>query len=138
MSTSDINSTRFDGINKTLHMAVQALVEGANTLYVWECDVRDVARAHVLAAEVPSAKGRYLVSHDRTVSDKAVLDLVKERFPQYKWADNAEDSESKRFLSNEKVCCSCTCQTCRFSDFRDRSLCWCTRTLSELLIATAA
>lgn len=82
---------------------VKALVEGANTLYVWECDVRDVARAHVLAAEVPSAKGRYLVSHDRTVSDKAVLDLVKERFPQYKWADNAEDSESKRFLSNEKV-----------------------------------
>ncbi len=27
------------------------------------CDVRDVARAHVLAAETPSASGRYIVSH---------------------------------------------------------------------------
>ena len=27
------------------------------------CDVRDVARAHVLAAEIPSASGRYIVSH---------------------------------------------------------------------------
>ena len=27
------------------------------------CDVRDVARAHVVAAEEPSASGRYIVSH---------------------------------------------------------------------------
>ena len=27
------------------------------------CDVRDVARAHVLAAEEPSASGRYIISH---------------------------------------------------------------------------
>ncbi len=26
------------------------------------CDVRDVARAHVLSAETPSASGRYIVS----------------------------------------------------------------------------
>ena len=32
----------------------------SGTTYV---DVRDVARAHVLAAEVPSAQGRYILSH---------------------------------------------------------------------------
>lgn len=30
------------------------------------CDVRDVAAAHIRAAETPAASGRYIVSHART------------------------------------------------------------------------
>lgn len=39
---------------------MQGLIEGTNKeVTPWVCDVRDIARAHVLAAEVPNAKGRY-------------------------------------------------------------------------------
>ena len=41
-------------------MLMQGLIEGTNKeVTPWVCDVRDIARAHVLAAEVPNAKGRY-------------------------------------------------------------------------------
>ena len=43
------------------------------------CDVRDVARAHILAAEVPGAHGRYLVSHDTTVPSKFVSQTLQVR-----------------------------------------------------------
>ena len=46
---------------------MQSVVEGGDTLYAWQSNLIDVARAHVLAAETPTAKGRYLVSHDHTV-----------------------------------------------------------------------
>ena len=44
----------------TVHILImQGLIEGTNdTVTPWVCDVRDIARAHVLAVEVPSAKGR--------------------------------------------------------------------------------
>ena len=41
------------------------------------CDVRDVARAHILAAEVPGANGRYLVSHVNTVPSKFISDTLQ-------------------------------------------------------------
>ena len=47
------------------------------------CDLRDVARAHILAAEVPGAHGRYLVSHVDTVPSKFVSDALQVLFPTW-------------------------------------------------------
>lgn len=42
---------------------MQGLIEGTNKeVTPWVCDVRDIARVHVLAAELPAAKGRYAQS----------------------------------------------------------------------------
>jgi nucleoside-diphosphate-sugar epimerase len=41
------------------------------------CDVRDVARAHVLAAETPGASGRYIVSHRCRLVGAAALQSVR-------------------------------------------------------------
>lgn len=40
-------------------------------------DVRDVARAHVLAAEVAEAKGRYLMGYHSTVPSKEISDALQ-------------------------------------------------------------
>ena len=50
----------FEKVVKVTSLLMQGLIEGTNdTVTPWVCDVRDIARAHVLAAEIPSAKGRY-------------------------------------------------------------------------------
>ena len=45
------------------------------------CDVRDVARAHVLAAEEPSASGRYIVSHRAPLTATALSKALQVCFP---------------------------------------------------------
>lgn len=45
------------------------------------CDVRDVARAHVLAAEVAGASGRYIVSHPGPLAPGTVEAVLRERLP---------------------------------------------------------
>jgi nucleoside-diphosphate-sugar epimerase len=44
-------------------------------------DVRDVARAHVAAAEVPTASGRYLLAHREMVSLLDIARTVRRRHP---------------------------------------------------------
>ena len=124
---------------------LQALTEnqGANIL-AWQVDVRDVGKAHVLAAEVsaclcffqpqmvqpsklwgaqclmltvehdnrglgmvpapqvPTASGRYILSHSHTLSSKFVCDTLAKRFPQYKFPAG-EDQPSKQILDNSKA-----------------------------------
>ena len=41
------------------------------------CDVRDVARAHVVAAETPSASGRYIVSHGAPLTATALAKALQ-------------------------------------------------------------
>ena len=41
------------------------------------CDVRDVARAHILAAETPTASGRYIVSQESSMSPSFVSETLK-------------------------------------------------------------
>ena len=43
------------------------------------CDVRDVARAHILAAETPTASGRYIVSQESSMSPSFVSETLKVR-----------------------------------------------------------
>jgi nucleoside-diphosphate-sugar epimerase len=41
------------------------------------CDVRDVARAHVVAAENPDAKGRYIVSQPGAVLPETMAEAIR-------------------------------------------------------------
>ncbi|KAL0048803.1 hypothetical protein WJX82_011518 [Trebouxia sp. C0006] len=84
-------------------LEVKGLIEGTNdSVMPWVCDVRDIARAHILAAEVPSAKGRYLVSQDSTVPVKTLTDTLSKHFPNFKFAEGKE-SEAKHVIDNSKV-----------------------------------
>ena len=40
-------------------------------------DVRDVAKAHILAATTPSAKGRYIISQRKPITPKLVSDTLQ-------------------------------------------------------------
>ena len=50
-------------------------------------DVRDVGRAHILAAEVPSASGRYIVGHDSAFPSKHITDILQvlQDIPRTSW-----------------------------------------------------
>lgn len=76
-------------------------VPGA-TIFGHLCDVRDIARAHVLAVETPSAKGRYLVSQGWTHPLAGILGVLKEQFPQYQFG-TAEAEEAVEVIDNSKV-----------------------------------
>ncbi|KAG8060692.1 hypothetical protein GUJ93_ZPchr0002g23672 [Zizania palustris] len=83
------------GTKKTFPNAVAAYV-----------DVRDVARAHVLAYERPDARGRYLCIG--TVLHRAQLvQIVKELFPQYpvtaKCEDNGKPMAKVYKFSNQRL-----------------------------------
>ena len=83
-------------------MHVQELVEGKSPpSYLRIVDVRDVARAHILAAEVPHAKGRYILSHSHTHENGELYEALALRFPQYRYPSDAY--ESKHVLDNSKV-----------------------------------
>jgi nucleoside-diphosphate-sugar epimerase len=45
------------------------------------CDVRDVARAHVLAAETPGASGRYIVSHSAPLPPSLTEAVLRDALP---------------------------------------------------------
>ncbi|KAK9850976.1 hypothetical protein WJX84_006340 [Apatococcus fuscideae] len=75
------------------------VLEGrAAPLMMWMVDVRDIARAHVRAAEVPQAKGRYLLSVEMTTTPREVSDLLNARFPEYEFP---QLDEGKKFHHND-------------------------------------
>eukprot|EP00884_Botryococcus_braunii_P020767 jgi/Botrbrau1/7374/Bobra.0316s0018.1 len=81
-------------IEATSVLTLQAITEGKSaTLFPRLVDVRDVARAHILAAEVPEASGRYVVSWETTISPKAALSELQAAFPQYVFQEGADAPE---------------------------------------------
>lgn len=81
----------------------KGFIEGTFTeIMPWQIDVRDIGRAHVRAAEVPEAHGRYLTSHSSTISTKTISDILSKRFPQYKFPEG-EDQPAKEVIDNSKV-----------------------------------
>ncbi len=69
-------------LSVTDDVAVQGIAEGKpveGTPLI--CDVRDVAMAHILAAETPSATGRYIVSQRAPVTATWVSTLLRVSFP---------------------------------------------------------
>lgn len=86
-----------------VHTTLQDLVEGkTKSTFPRVVDVRDVARAHILAAETPGASGRFLVSWETTISGKFALDVLREAFPHYDFPEG-EDVPSKKEISCDKV-----------------------------------
>ena len=65
-------------------------------------DVRDIARAHVRAAERPQAKGRYLCTSEKRITGKQMQKALEERFPEYSFKQ-MEDGESVQYADNGKV-----------------------------------
>jgi len=77
--------TRVDGQSMK---QVLALVNGQNVekgyapMRLPTIDVRDVAAAHVAAAENPAASGRYLCTSRRTASNEEIANIIRKHFPQ--------------------------------------------------------
>ena len=65
-------------------------------------DVRDVARAHVLAAITPAASGRYIVSDTTSASPAFISATLRERFPQFDIPDG-EEAEPETTVDNTKA-----------------------------------
>ena len=65
-------------------------------------DVRDVARAHVLAAETAHAQGRYIMVHRDSYQIGQLYAALTKHFPQYKYPD--KPYQSKPTHDNSKVC----------------------------------
>jgi len=77
--------TRVDGQSMK---SLLALVNGQNVekgyapMRLPTIDVRDVAAAHVAAAENPAASGRYLCTSRRTASNEEIASIIRKHFPQ--------------------------------------------------------
>ncbi|TJX55701.1 SDR family oxidoreductase, partial [Soehngenia saccharolytica] len=75
----------------------------ATQVYV---DVRDVARAHILLYETPSASGRYLCG-ERSLHRGELVDLLAQLFPQYPIPTKCSDQVNPRKVaykfSNQKL-----------------------------------
>lgn len=52
--------------------------------------MRDVARAHVLAAENPAASGRYIVAAPGSASPADISSWLRQRFPEFEFAEGSE------------------------------------------------
>ncbi|KAI3433285.1 hypothetical protein D9Q98_003104 [Chlorella vulgaris] len=72
--------------------------DGAPTL----ADVRDVARAHILAAEHPSATGRYIVANSHSTPPHLISAWLQERFPEHVFGECAVE-ESKEKVNNWRI-----------------------------------
>ena len=84
---------------------MQDLLEGKKeSLIPWLVDVRDIGRAHVLAAENQEAKGRYIVSNNHTIGSARLFKALKQAFPDYAIPE-AKEEPSKQILEDPlKVC----------------------------------
>ena len=84
-------------------MCLQGLLEGTNdSIMPWVCDVRDIARGHIRAAEIPGAKGRHLVTQGSTVPTKRLVDALSKAFPDFKFP-TVKKEPSKDVIDNSKV-----------------------------------
>jgi len=61
-------------------------------------DVRDAARAHVLAMESPNANGRYICANVN-LSMRETVDILKRQFPQYKYPAMSLDNAAGDVLA---------------------------------------
>jgi nucleoside-diphosphate-sugar epimerase len=88
--------------------AVLSLVNGSETFpnasYTW-VDVRDVAKAHILAYETPSASGRYCIV-ESVAHFSELIEILRELYPSIKLPSKCADDEPfkpKFTVSTEKA-----------------------------------
>jgi nucleoside-diphosphate-sugar epimerase len=65
-------------------------------------DVRDVARAHILAATTPAAAGRYIVSEAASASPAFISATLRARFPEFDIPPGDEEP-SETTIDNSKA-----------------------------------
>eukprot|EP01018_Ginkgo_biloba_P000117 Gb_02954 [translate_table: standard] len=69
-------------------------------------DVRDVAKAHILVYETPSASGRYLCA-ETNLHRGDLVDMLAKMFPQYPHPTKCSDEKNPRKkpykFSNQKI-----------------------------------
>jgi len=99
-----VTSTR-DGYSRSL---VGQLLEGKRfedvILFYQTIDVRDAALAHILAAETPGAKGRYITSRSENINFKQLSAALKQEFPKLPIEDAAAHPDAdKVVLDNSKL-----------------------------------
>jgi nucleoside-diphosphate-sugar epimerase len=89
------------GAGFTIEVMLKTLLEGGdqvpNDATVVKVDVRDVALAHIRAAENPAAQGRYLLCDEYTSSIRDMTDLLKESFPGFKFGEGEHAPRRKAF-----------------------------------------
>ena len=89
-------------IGFTVHF-MQGVIEGKEDLLFHDViDVRDVARAHVLGAELPHAKGRYILTCDGILTPQTTADILSRHFPTCFFKAQKIVPE-KRYGDNSKV-----------------------------------
>ena len=66
-------------------------------------DVRDVARAHILAAENPNASGRYIVANSTSTPAQDISAWLQARFPDYEFAKVEKEEERVTAWDPSKV-----------------------------------
>lgn len=83
--------------------SVKNLLEGGDwKLIPRQVDVRDVALAHIRALEIPSAKGRYLLSHSHTIDFQTLQHALEQEFPEIAFAQ-AQASAPKHIIDSSRV-----------------------------------
>ncbi|KAK9804387.1 hypothetical protein WJX72_010574 [[Myrmecia] bisecta] len=94
------------GVGFSVQTILKTLFEGGADLpqpaIALKVDVRDVALAHIRGAEIPSAKGRYIISHETTTSVRTLTNILKKRFPGLKFGDG-EDFPPQRVVDTSKA-----------------------------------
>ncbi|KAL2239933.1 UNVERIFIED_CONTAM: Cinnamoyl-CoA reductase 1, partial [Sesamum indicum] len=67
-------------------------VENTSKFYLWMINVKDVANAHILAFENPSAKGRYCLV-EKVAHFSEVVKILRELYPSLKLPEKCGDDK---------------------------------------------
>eukprot|EP00441_Pelagodinium_beii_P044326 CAMPEP_0197629634 /NCGR_PEP_ID=MMETSP1338-20131121/7404_1 /TAXON_ID=43686 ORGANISM="Pelagodinium beii, Strain RCC1491" /NCGR_SAMPLE_ID=MMETSP1338 /ASSEMBLY_ACC=CAM_ASM_000754 /LENGTH=369 /DNA_ID=CAMNT_0043200707 /DNA_START=70 /DNA_END=1179 /DNA_ORIENTATION=+ len=96
-----VMSRRVEGTSVGL---MKGVIEGTPIpmSFPW-CDVRDVARAHIKAAENPEASGRYIVAHPDRIPYSDVYDILTKAFPELEFAKPIEVADPVPMIDNTKI-----------------------------------
>ncbi|DBA93368.1 hypothetical protein WJX79_011071 [Trebouxia sp. C0005] len=65
-------------------------------------DVRDVAKAHILAATLPQAEGRYIISNRKPITPRLVSDVLQARFPHLQIPTGKQEDAPEK-IDNSKA-----------------------------------
>lgn len=71
--------------------------------YPFFADLRDVAKAHILAAEVPEASGRYIVGYETSPPPQIIVKWLRERFPEFVFAEPKTYEQKGPAVDNSKA-----------------------------------
>eukprot|EP00899_Mesostigma_viride_P007394 jgi/Mesvir1/16656/Mv10193-RA.1 len=90
-------------LDSTSVKAMKSWLEGgAPATPMRSIDIRDVAKAHILAAITPCASGRYIVSCEETIPSADIMAVLAREFPEWDLAAGTT-APRERILSTAKL-----------------------------------